>query len=89
MKRRDFLSVTLGAAAISPLVSVAEVGTDFQIGAAPDLIHIPVGEGGRWFMDQPTRIGWFTLRYSDAQQSAVDFVKQAEDAKMNLICLLK
>jgi len=87
MKRRDFLSVTFGAAAISPLVSAAEEETGFQMDRPPLLIPNPVTEGGRWFMDQPTRIGWFTLRYSDAQQSATDFVKQAEESKINLICL--
>ena len=88
MKRRDFLSVTIGASAISPLVSAAETYTesDFKLDP-PSLIPNPVGEGGKWFMDQPTRIGWFTLRYSDAQQSGADFVKQADEAKMNLICL--
>jgi hypothetical protein len=38
-------------------------------------------------MNGPTRIGWFTLRYSDAQTSAADFVGQVAKARMNLLCL--
>lgn len=53
----------------------------------PDLIPTPVGEGGKWFMNEPTRSGWFLLRYSDSKQSAADFVRQAADANMNLLCL--
>ena len=87
MKRRDFLNITLGATTLTPLINKATPHQITFIEPPPDLTPNPVGEAGKWFMNEPTRIGWFTLRYSDAQQSAADFVQQAADAKMNLICV--
>jgi hypothetical protein len=87
MKRRHFLNLTVGAAVISP-VTVAAAGEEFMpMDPPPPLIPTPPGEAGKWFMDEPTRIGWFLLRYSDAKTSAEKFVQQVSDAKMNLLCL--
>ena len=87
MKRRDFLNLTVGATVITPWVASAAGTSGTPIDPPPDLIPTPVGEGGKWFMNEPTRIGWFLLRYSDTKQSAAEFVRQAADAKMNLLCL--
>jgi hypothetical protein len=87
MKRRDFLNVTVGAAILSPLVSSATGQPAAPIDPPPGLIPTPVGEAGKWFMNEPTRIGWFTLRYSDALKPAARFVQEVADAKMNLLCL--
>lgn len=88
MKRREFLNLTVGATVITPWVSPAAAqSAAAPIDPPPDLAPLPVVEGGKWFMDEPTRIGWFTLRYSDARQSAAGFVQQVAEAKMNLLCL--
>jgi hypothetical protein len=87
MKRRDFLNVTVGAAILSPLVSSVGRQEIPQIDPPPGLIPTPVSESGKWFMNEPTRIGWFTLRYSDALKPAARFVQQVAEAKMNLLCL--
>src|SRR5687767_3420707 len=87
MKRRDFLNLAVGAAVITPRAGSATGTSVATIDPPPDLIPTPVGEGGKWFMNEPTRIGWFLLRYSDTKQSAAEFVRQAADAKMNLLCL--
>ncbi|CAN5746098.1 hypothetical protein BH10BAC3_BH10BAC3_09210 [soil metagenome] len=87
MKRRAFLHVTVGATIITPLLAGAAGEENVPIDPPPGLIPLPVGEAGKWFMNEPTRIGWFTLRYSDAQKSAAEFVQQVADAKMNLLCL--
>jgi hypothetical protein len=87
MKRRYFLNVTIGATIFSPLVSSAAAPAAAPIDPPPDLIPTPVGEAGRWFMDEPTRIGWFTLRYSDALKPAAVFVQEVAEANMNLLCL--
>ena len=87
MKRREFLNVTVGATIITPWVTSAAGQVPASIDPPPGMIPNAVGEGGMWFMNEPTRIGWFTLRYSDAQQSAADFIQQVTDAKMNLLCL--
>lgn len=86
MKRRDFLNITVGSAIVTPWIN-AQGATVNKIPDPPGLIPTPVGPAGKWFMSEPTRIGWFTLRYSDAAQSAEKFVQQAAEAKMNLICL--
>lgn len=87
MKRREFLNATVGATLITPMVIAAEGQGITSMDPPPGLVPTPVGEGGQWFMNEPTRIGWFTLRYSDAKKSAEDFVQQVSDAKMNLLCL--
>ena len=87
MKRRDFLNVTVGAAILSPLVSAASGQPGPSIDPPPGLIPTPIREAGKWFMNEPTRIGWFTLRYSDALKPAASFVSDVADAKMNLLCL--
>ena len=76
MKRRSFLNITLGAAIIHPLIGSAGVQEVPPIAPPPSLIPTPVSDAGKWFMDEPTRIGWFLLRYSDAQKSAEKFVQQ-------------
>jgi hypothetical protein len=87
MKRRSFLNITIGAAVINPLIGSAGRQELPPIGPTPSLIPTPAGEAGKWFMDEPTRIGWFLLRYSDAQKSAEKFIQQVADANMNLLCL--
>lgn len=87
MKRRDFLNITVGATIITPWVSPVTAQPIRHMDPPPGLVPTPVSEGGKWFMNEPTRIGWFLLRYSDAQQPATEFVQQVADAKMNLLCL--
>ena len=87
MKRRQFLHLTVGATLLTPWMGPVAAQPAAPIDPPPDLTPTPVGEAGKWFMGEPTRIGWFTLRYSDALQSAARFVQQVAEANMNLLCL--
>lgn len=87
MKRRNFLQVTVGATVITPWINSTMGQVSANDDQFPGLTPNPVSEAGQWFMNEPTRIGWFLLRYSDALQSAEEFIQQAAEARMNLIFL--
>lgn len=91
MQRSQFLTLgaTVVASAMVPwkIKSYNNVPALEDIDFPIDLTPLPVNKGGRWFMDSPTRIGWFTLRFSDAKKDPISFVKKIEDARINLICL--